>query len=232
MTRWRVEAKVDAASPGIWAQLMQLAAFGLLAVAPLINSRLAWLPPYRPKCGADLLTRHRQATDAGGPTALVAALAVATAALVIIGWALAGGSAIEPAVALAGGVAVLALAARTTGLLVREKVVAVTQLQAGSHFRELSERITDVVLVCDFDGTIRYASPAISEYGYSPEKLAGMTFADLIHPEDLPGAIRFARALARRPPAGGPVPVPGAVIRRDLAIYRGHGVALPAGGRT
>ena len=195
-----VGAKIDAASPGLWAQLLLLSAFGLLAAVPLINSRLARPPPHRPMAGARPLGRHRQAGDAG-MTALVATLAAATAAVVIISWALAGGSAIEPAVALAGGLAVLALAARTTGLIVREKAVTVTQFQAGSHFRELSERITDMVLVCDFDGTIRYASPAVSEYGYAPEKLAGMTFADLIHPEDLPGAIRFARAAARRPPA-------------------------------
>ena len=195
-----VEAKIGAASPGLWAQLLQLAAFCLLAAVPLINSRLARPPPHRPMAAARPLGRHRQAGDAG-MTALVATLAAATAAVVIISWALAGGSAIEPAVALAGGLAVLALAARTTGLIVREKAVIVTQLQAGRHFRELSERITDMVLVCDFDGTIRYASPAVSEYGYSPEKLAGMTFADLIHPEDLPGVIRFARAAARRPPA-------------------------------
>jgi diguanylate cyclase (GGDEF)-like protein/PAS domain S-box-containing protein len=195
-----VEAKIDAASPGLWAQLLLLSAFGLLAAVPLINSRLARPPPHRPMAAARPLGRHRQGGDAG-MTALVATLAAATAAVVIISWALAGGSAIEPAVALAGGLAVLALAARTTGLIVREKAVIVTQLQAGRHFRELSERITDMVLVCDFDGTIRYASPAVSEYGYSPEKLAGMTFADLIHPEDLPGVIRFARAAARRPPA-------------------------------
>jgi diguanylate cyclase (GGDEF)-like protein/PAS domain S-box-containing protein len=195
-----VGAKIDAANPGLWAQLLQLAAFCLLAAVPLINSRLARPPPLRQMAGARPRARHRQAGDTG-MTALVATLAAATAALVIISWALAGGSAIEPAVALAGGLAVLALAARTTGLIVREKAVTVTQLQAGSHFRELSERITDVVLVCDFDGTIRYASPAVSEYGYAPEKLAGMTFADLIHPEDLPGVIRFARAAARRPPA-------------------------------
>ena len=195
-----VGAKIDAASPGLWAQLLLLSAFGLLAAVPLINSRLARPPPHRPMAGARPLGRHRQAGDAG-MTALVATLAAATAAVVIISWALAGGSAIEPAVALAGGLAVLALAARTTGLIVREKAVTVTQFQAGSHFRELSERITDMVLVCDFDGTIRYASPAVSEYGYAPEKLAGMTFADLIHPEDLPGVIGFARAAARRPPA-------------------------------
>jgi diguanylate cyclase (GGDEF)-like protein/PAS domain S-box-containing protein len=195
-----VEAKIDAASPGLWAELLLLSAFGLLAAIPLINSRLARPPPHRPMAAARPLGRHRQAGDAG-MTALVATLAAATAAVVIISWALAGGSAIEPAVALAGGLAVLALAARTTGLIVREKAVIVTQLQAGHHFRELSERITDMVLVCDFDGTIRYASPAVSEYGYSPEKLAGMTFADLIHPEDLPAVIRFARAAARRPPA-------------------------------
>ena len=95
----------------------------------------------------------------------------------------------------------LALAARITGLLVRERAVAVTRQESGRQFRELAERITDVVLVCDLDGTIRYASTAVAEYGYSPEKLDGMALADLMHPEDLPGGIRYARAADRSAPA-------------------------------
>jgi diguanylate cyclase (GGDEF)-like protein/PAS domain S-box-containing protein len=195
-----VGAKVDAASPGAWAQLMQLAAFCLLGATPLINSGRLRLPEHRPVPGVSLLERHRQARETG-LTALVAALAAAAAALVIISSALAGGSAAGPAVAVTGCIAVLALAARITGLLVRERAVAVTRQESGRQFRELAERITDVVLVCDLDGTIRYASTAVAEYGYSPEKLDGMALADLMHPEDLPGGIRYARAAARSAPA-------------------------------
>jgi len=201
-----VGAKVDAVSPGVAAQLMQLAAFCLLGATPLINSGRVRLPPHRQVPGVSLFERHRQAREPGGRAALVAALAAAAAALVVISWALAGKSAAEPAIALAGSIAVLTLAVRTAGLLVRDRAVAVTRQESGRQFRELAERITDVVLVCDFDGTIRYASPAVAEYGYSPEKLDGMALADLVHPEDLPGGIRSVRATARSAPAAGRFP--------------------------
>ena len=201
-----VGAKVDAVIPGAWAQLAQIAAFCLLGATPLINSGRVRLPAHRPVPGVSLLERHRQAREPGGRTALAAALAAAAAALVIFSWALAGRSAAEPAVALTGSIAVLALAVRTAGLLVRDRAVAVTRRESGRQFRELAERITDVVLVCDLDGRIRYASPAVAEYGYSPEKLAGMALADLIHPEDLPGGIRSVRATARSAPAASRFP--------------------------
>jgi len=201
-----VGAKVDAVIPGAWAQLAQIAALCLLGATPLINSGRVRLPAHRPVPGVSLLERHRQAPEPGGRTALAAALAAAAAALVIFSWALAGRSAAEPAVALTGSIAVLALAVRTAGLLVRDRAVAVTRRESGRQFRELAERITDVVLVCDLDGRIRYASPAVAEYGYSPEKLAGMALADLIHPEDLPGGIRSVRATARSAPAASRFP--------------------------
>lgn len=196
-----VGAKVQAASPGAWAQLAQLAAFCLLGATPLISSGRVRLTPHLPARGASLIERHRRARETGALTALTAALAAAAAALAIIARALAGGSAAGPVVAVTGGIAVLALAARMAGLLVRDRAVAVTRQESGRQFRELAERITDAVLVCDLDGTIRYASPAVAEYGYTPEKLDGMALADLIHPEDLPGGIRSVRAGARSAPA-------------------------------
>ena len=200
-----VGARVAAAGTGGWTQVTQLAAFCLLAAAPLIGAGPGRLPA-GPARGVTLLGRRGQAREAGGGVrTLVAALAAAAAALVIIIWALAGGSAAEPAVAITGGIAVLALAIRTGGLLISGRAAAVTRQDSGRHFRELAERITDTVLVCDLDGRIRYASPAVAEYGYSPENLAGTALADLIHPEDLPGAVRFARkAAARGAAARGP----------------------------
>lgn len=201
-----VGAKVNAASPGIWAQLMQLAAFCLLAAVPLAGAGLGWLPRRGPVSGMTRLARRSHARRAGGLATQIAAIAAAAAALVTIAWAVAGGSAVAPAVAVAAGIAVLALAARIAGLLVSDRVASVTELEAGRQFRELADRITDAVLVCDLDGTVRYASPAVAEYGYSPAKLDGMTLADLIHPEDLPGGIRSVRAAAGRTPATGRLP--------------------------
>src|SRR6266542_1752658 len=195
-----VGAKVNAASPGAWAQLMQLAAFGLLGAVALAGAGRAWLPR-RGARGVTLLARRGHGREPGGLVTRAAALAAAAAALLIIALALAGRSPAEPVVAVAGGIAVLALAVRVAGLLVSDRVAAVTQLESGRQFRELADRITDAVLVCDLDGKVRYASPAVADYGYPAEKLEGMMLAELVHPEDLPGGIRSVLAAAWRAPA-------------------------------
>jgi diguanylate cyclase (GGDEF)-like protein/PAS domain S-box-containing protein len=148
-----------------------------------------------------LLARRGHGREPGGLVTRAAALAAAAAALLIIALALAGRSPAEPVVAVAGGIAVLALAVRVAGLLVSDRVAAVTQRESGRQFRELADRITDAVLVCDLDGKVRYASPAVADYGYSAEKLEGMMLAELVHPEDLPGGIRSVLAAAWRAPA-------------------------------
>jgi diguanylate cyclase (GGDEF)-like protein/PAS domain S-box-containing protein len=227
-----VGARVAAAGTGVWTQVTQLAAFCLLAAAPLIGAGRVRLPG-GPARSVTLLTHRRQAQEAGGGVStLVAALAAAAAALVIIAWALTGGSAAEPAVAITGGIAVLALAVRIAGLLISGRAAAVTRQESGRQFRELAERITDAVLVCDLDGMIRYASPAVTEYGYSPEELAGMALAGLIHPEDLPAGVRFARAAVRHGPAAARLPCrvrssDGTWRHVESTVSRYHDPAMP-----
>ncbi len=55
------------------------------------------------------------------------------------------------------------------------------------------------MLVCDYAGRIGYASPAVRDYGYAPERLAGQVLADLVHPEDRLGGIRAVREAASAP---------------------------------
>jgi len=189
--------------------------------------------PAGPARGVTLLAHRGQAQEAGGgESTLVAAVAAAAAALVIIIWALAGGSAAEPAVAITGGIAVLALAIRIGGLLISGRAAAVTRQDSGRQFRELAERITDAVLVCDLDGMIRYASPAVAEYGYSPETLAGIALAELVHPEDLPGGVRFVRQAAARRPAAARFPCrvrssDGTWRHVESTVSRYHDPAMP-----
>jgi diguanylate cyclase (GGDEF)-like protein/PAS domain S-box-containing protein len=196
-----VGAKVNAASPGGWAQVAQLAAFCLLGSALLAGTGLALLPGRAPVRSMTRLARRGQARQPGDLVTQLAALAAAAAAVVVIARAVAGGSVAEPAVAVIGGISVLALAARIAGLLVSDRAASVTRRESGRQFRELADCITDAVLVCDLDGTIRYASPAVAEYGYTPEKLDGISLPDLIHSEDLPGGIRSLRAAATASPA-------------------------------
>ena len=197
-----VAARVSGGRPGLAAQLLLLAAAGLLALTPRPagSARPAGrlprvLPVIRAAAergaGGPLLT----AQDRSGP-AMLAAGAATAAALAVMIWGLAGSPGPGPVVALAGGSAVLALAVRTAGLARQQRGASQAWQEGGRQFRELAERTSDAVLVCDQDGVIRYASPAVADYGYAPEDLAGVPLADLLHPEDRPGGVRAARAAA------------------------------------
>jgi diguanylate cyclase (GGDEF)-like protein/PAS domain S-box-containing protein len=183
-----VGARISGIRPGVWPLLAQLAAFCLLAGASLASTRHA--DPEQDQPGWSGLD--------GLPTAtFVAAVAAAVAAAMAIGWALAGGSFTEPAVVVSAGVAALALVARIADLLRRERSVAVISQESEHRFRELAERTSDVVLICDGDGIIRYASPAVGAYGYAPAELAGRSLAELVHPEDRTEGTVIVRAARR-----------------------------------
>src|SRR6185437_8772346 len=128
-----------------------------------------------------------------GAATAAEAVAAATAALVIIGWALAGESIDRPVVAVVAGTTLLALALRALGLLRRENSAVWIWHESRQRFRELADRTTDVVLLCDLGGVIRYASRAVAGYGYTPESLLGTPLADLLHPEDRSGGSRAVR---------------------------------------
>jgi diguanylate cyclase (GGDEF)-like protein/PAS domain S-box-containing protein len=170
--------------PGAWSVVLQLAGFCLLAAAAA--SRLAGDTPRR---------RPGWPRPDGLPGAtLVAASAAALAALVVIGWALDGGSFAEPAVVVSGGVAALALVARVADLLRREHTAALMSQESEHRFRELADRTSDVVLICDRDGIVRYASPAVGEYGYPPAELEGRSLSEFVHPEDRAAGARILGA--------------------------------------
>jgi diguanylate cyclase (GGDEF)-like protein/PAS domain S-box-containing protein len=115
------------------------------------------------------------------------------AALVIIGWALAGENVDRPVVAIIAGTTLLALALRALGLLWRQNSAVWIWYESRQRFRELADRTADVVLLCDLGGVIRYASRAVAGYGYTPESLLGTPLADLLHPEDRSGGSRAVR---------------------------------------
>jgi diguanylate cyclase (GGDEF)-like protein len=164
------------AHPTAWALLAWSAALCLLGLA-------AFEPDRR-------LTTARLRPGGLGVTTIAAAGSAAVAALVLIGWSAAGGDPGEPVLVIAAAVAVLALVARVTGLLRRAGTASAISADADRQFRELADLTSDIVLVCELDGIICYASPAVAGYGYAPADLAGVALADLVHPED--------RSLARR----------------------------------
>jgi diguanylate cyclase (GGDEF)-like protein/PAS domain S-box-containing protein len=206
-----VGARISGLGPGGWTHLFQIAGLCLLAATPLADRGLAWLPRLlgdRPAAGdkAAAATPGPAAKTAAAASTVAAAFAAAAAALVLIGWALGGGSVAEPAVVVSGGIAVLGLTLRIAGLLRRDRAAQAIWRESERQLRELADRIGDVVLVCDLAGTISYASPAVRDYGYSPEDLDGSPLADLVHPEDVPAGIAAIRAAASGDQDGGLFP--------------------------
>ena len=101
-----------------------------------------------------------QFTRAGAHAATaLAGVTAAVAALVLIGWVLAGSPAPEPVLALVAGTTLLALTARALILVHRDSIRSRLWHESGHQFRELADRTSDVVLVCDY-AAISYASPA------------------------------------------------------------------------
>ncbi len=181
-----VGARVGNGHPGVAAIAALLAGVGLLGAAP-------WLRSARAPEAAPMTRGGRHAST------VLAALVAASAALVAVGYALAGQTAGPPVLAVAAGAVLLALTARIVILVHRDSVRARLWHEAGQQFRELAGQTSDAVLVCDYAGRIGYASPAVADYGYPPERLAGQVLTDLVHPEDRLGAIRMVREAAGDP---------------------------------
>ena len=183
---------------GVAAQLMPVVAALLLGAAPWRMTDVfgsSW-------------TRR---TTSSATATVIAALAAATATLVVIGNGLAGAPAAGVALVVAGGAGVLVLAARVF-MLVRENLAVLGIWRESSRsLRDLANRTSDVVLVCDLDGVVRYASPAIEDYGYPPGALAGRgCWTSSIRRTGPPRWPRSGwRSAATIPPALGPWVRPG-----------------------
>ncbi len=85
-------------------------------------------------------------------------------------------------------------ATRVADLLRKERAAAVMSQEAEHRFREVADRTSDIVLICDRAGIIRYASPAVREYGYTAAELTGRALSEFIHPEDRATGARIIRA--------------------------------------
>src|SRR5215475_9028688 len=197
-----VGARTVGLPPQVGALLVQAAGLALLACAPWAGGagRVGRAGQAGTRWWERLAGSSQEAETAAQPSPAVpgvataaAAVAAAAAALVIIGWALTGENMDRPVVAIIAGTTLLALALRALGLLRRENSAVWIWHESRQRFRELADRTTDVVLLCDLSGVIRYASRAVAGYGYAPEGLVGTPLADLLHPEDRAGGTRAVR---------------------------------------
>ncbi len=165
--------------PGGTELALKIVGYLLLLCAP-------WLTAYR---GA--LVERRAVRAVKVPAAAIAsALAAAAAAIATVASEVAGDARVQPVVIIAAGGAVLALAVRVLGLLSESsQAVAAARVSAG-HVRDLADRTSDAVAICDLDGTVRYSSPSVAMYGYAAGSILGRNLAEFVHPEDRPVAAR------------------------------------------
>ena len=196
-----VGQRVSGGHLGVAAQLVSAVAALLAGAAPWRTAEV-----YGPSW-----TRR---TAGSAAATVIAVLAAAAATLVVITNGLAGASASGVALVVAGGAGVLVLAARVFMLVTENGIMLGIWRDSSRSLRDLASRTSDVVLICDLDGLVRYASPAVEDYGYKPGTLAGRRLLDLVHPED-----RSAVLASVRLALGGyrPDDSPGSVARATAA---------------
>ncbi|HEV2373846.1 MAG TPA: sensor domain-containing diguanylate cyclase [Streptosporangiaceae bacterium] len=171
-----VGARLAATHPGGGALAAQLVALGLLGLTP-------WAAGWWP-------TGKRRGPGSGVVT--VAAGLAGGAGLAVTLAAVVSGRADQrqPVVLLALGATIALLALRVVGLARRPDSWARVWQESGREFRQLAERTSDVVLLCDPAGVVRYASRAVGDYGYTPDSLRGRQLMDFVHPEDRAAGLR------------------------------------------
>jgi two-component system, cell cycle sensor histidine kinase and response regulator CckA len=83
---------------------------------------------------------------------------------------------------------------------ITEKVHAEDQLRSREHFfRSIIERSSDILIVCDADGVVRYVSPALqSLLGFRQEDVVGTTGMFLVHEDDVGAAAAMRTAIFER----------------------------------
>jgi diguanylate cyclase (GGDEF)-like protein/PAS domain S-box-containing protein len=162
---------------GVAAQLMPVIAAVLLGLAPWRVTEASWT---------------RRTTSSAAAT-VIAVLAAAVATLAVVGNGLAGAPASGVALVVAGGAGVLVLAVRVVMLVRENGAVLRVWRESSRSLRDLASRTSDVVLVCDLDGVVRYASPGVEDYGYTAGALAGRRLLDFVHPEDRSASLASVR---------------------------------------
>ncbi len=184
-----VGARIAGTSPGIGAVAAQLVALALLALTPWAIG--AWASGTRWLGGA------REVTTAA------AAAAAAVAGVLVAGQAIVIGHLTGVVEILLVSTMAAVLAVRVVSLVSRVDAWSRVWQESGRQFRQLAERTSDVVLLCDLNGVIRYASHAVTGYGYGPDALRGTPVVNLLHPDDRAGGmqaiLRAMTSKAQRP---------------------------------
>ncbi|MEV6349031.1 diguanylate cyclase [Actinoplanes sp. NPDC051851] len=103
-----------------------------------------------------------------------------------------------------GAVAITALVLARQLSAVRDNDRLLSELdEQREWFRALVQHTSDLTMVVDHGGVIRYASPAAERVlGTAPELLAGSSLDDRTHPDDLPAVVLLGNRLTANPGVG------------------------------
>ncbi|MFJ8446092.1 EAL domain-containing protein [[Kitasatospora] papulosa] len=141
---------------------------------------------------------------AGSLAALTPYLAAAVCTLGIL-YNVVEGRRVDRVVVLTGCAVVLALVLRQAIMLLDNIALNQELAEKESHFRSLVQGSSDVIMIAEPSGVLRYVSPAAAGvYRRDAEDLVGTELSSLIHPDDLGGVVhelrRFLAAPAREEP--------------------------------
>jgi len=79
-----------------------------------------------------------------------------------------------------------------------EQHAAEAALKASEErYRLIAENTSDMIIMSDMNGRATYVSQAIRQAGRRPEDIEGRSFAESVHPEDLPGLVKAFGRLAK-----------------------------------
>ena len=83
-----------------------------------------------------------------------------------------------------------AIATENVQLLEREHRALEEIKSSEERFRALIENATDLILVLNPDGMVRYVSPSVVQIlGFAPDEIIGRSIADFVHSDELPAAL-------------------------------------------
>ncbi|WP_255952187.1 putative bifunctional diguanylate cyclase/phosphodiesterase [Streptomyces odontomachi] len=136
----------------------------------------------------------------GSLTALTPYLAAAVCTLGILSTVL-DGRKVDRVVLFTACLVVLVLIVRQGIMLLDNMALARELAEKENHFRSLVQGSSDVIMIADPDGVLRYVSPAAAGvYGRDAEELIGSELSALIHPDDLGSVLHeIRRFLAASP---------------------------------
>ncbi|MEU1213833.1 EAL domain-containing protein [Streptomyces sp. NPDC005790] len=136
---------------------------------------------------------------AGSLAALTPYLAAAVCTLGIL-YNVVEGRRVDQVVVLTGCAVCLALVLRQAIMLLDNIALTQELAQKENHFRSLVQGSSDVIMIAEPSGRLRYVSPAAAGvYRRDAEDLVGAELSSIIHPDDLGGVIHELRRFLAAP---------------------------------